>query len=444
MNWQDAPLADAASSGARWQDAPLVGTPMPKPTPPSAPERSDGFFGNLAGGILEPIAAMGTGLVAKPVSEVMGLGAMAREAFPGAPQGDPRSFQQDIQRSLTYAPRTAAGQSQMNPLNLIPMLLGQLVGGAAHGVGGMIAPPGSELGREAVGRGVTEAIEQAPGFIGLKAPAAAAAVAPALRGAAERTMTSAIKPPLTAQRTGKGARAVDTLLEEGINVSEGGADKLRARVENLNQRIADQIANSSAVVDKEMVVSRLQRKLDQFAQQVNPNADLAAIQKSWTEFLNHPNLPGIDIPVQRAQELKQGTYRALGDKSYGELKGAEVEAQKALARGLKEEIAKVVPEVRPLNAEDSRLINALSLVERRALAEANKNPLGLGWLSLNPVHLAGWMADRSGLFKSLVARMLNTASESAPAAATAGPAFGLAVGQQAQQYGTPTGPAPPQ
>lgn len=437
MGWQDAPLADAgASSGSRWQDAPVVGTPA------TAAPISDSR--NLAGGILEPLLAMGSGFIAKPVSEIAGLAAAGREFFPGAPQGDPQAFQRDIQSAMTYAPRTEWGQSKANPLNLIPMLLGQLVGAGAHGIGNMIAPPGSEPGREAVGRGVTEAVEQAPGLLGFKAPAAAAAAAPVLRGAAERTMTSALKPPIAAARTGKGARAVDTLLDEGINVSEGGADKLRARVEDLNQRIADQIANSTAVVDKELVVSRLQKKLDEFAKQVNPNADLAAIQKSWTEFLNHPELPGIDIPVQKAHEMKQGTYRALGNKSYGELKGADVEAQKALARGLKEEIAKVVPEVRPLNAEDSKLINALSLVERRALVEANKNPIGLGWLSLNPVHLAGWMADRSGLFKSLVARMLNTASEALPGAAAAGPAMGVAVGQQAQQYGAPPGAPPPQ
>ena len=40
-----------------------------------------------------------------------------------------------------------------------------------------------------------------------------------------------------------------------------------------------------------------------------------------------------------AQAMKQGTYRALGDKAYGELKGASIEAQKAQARGLKEELA---------------------------------------------------------------------------------------------------------
>jgi hypothetical protein len=99
-----------------------------------------------------------------------------------------------------------------------------------------------------------------------------------------------------------------------------------------------------------------------------------------------------------------------------------------------------VPEVKPLNAEDSKLLNALSLTERRVMMEANKNPIGLGWLSLSPSHLMGWMADRSGLFKSLIARMLNQTSESLPTAAKAGPAFGLAVGNAAQT--APQGPPP--
>ena len=131
------------------------------------------------------------------------------------------------------------------------------------------------------------------------------------------------------------------------------------------------------------------------------------------------------ITVQQAQAMKRGTYRALGDKAYGELKGASIEAQKTLARGLKDEIAKQVPEVRELNAKDSELLTALPLVERRVLLSANKNPAGLGWLSANPKAFAAWMADRSDLFKSLVARMLYSGGKKVP---TSGASLPYAAG----------------
>jgi hypothetical protein len=183
----------------------------------------------------------------------------------------------------------------------------------------------------------------------------------------------------------------------------------------------------------------LQKTLNDFKNQVTPLSDIASIQKAWDEFLNHPFLKGNDIPVRQAQEMKQGTYKALGDKSYGELKGAETESQKALARGLKEEIAKAVPEVRPLNAEESKLLNALSMAERRSLMEANKNPAGLGWLTTNPAKFAAYMADRSGLFKSLIARMLNTGAQAVPKLGPAAMGAGIGTAQQAQQI-----PPPPQ
>jgi hypothetical protein len=138
------------------------------------------------------------------------------------------------------------------------------------------------------------------------------------------------------------------------------------------------------------------------------------------------------MPVQLAQQLKQGTYRAISDRAYGEQGSASIEAQKALARGLKEEIAANVPEVRALNAEESKLLTALPLVERRVLMDANKNPAGLSWLARTPEAFAGFMLDRSPLFKSLVARMLNKQAKSTiPVMGLLGAPAGVAVSQGA-------------
>lgn len=436
-----------------------------------APEKEYGFFGNAVGAVAEPIAAMASGAVAKPVSEVMGLSALGREAFPGAPGGDPRAFQQDVQRSLTYEPKTPAGRSGANPLNLIPQLLGKLVGAAGQGAGNIVAPPGSGPMREAVGRGVTEAVEQAPGFLGAKAPGTTAAIGKGMaqgeRWGARGLMQSALKPGEVAQRTGKSDKAISTLLKEGINVSPGGMEKLEAKVTAINDQIAERIKASGAMIDKTAVGDTMKDAFDRFKKQVTPQSDLATIERAWNQFMDHPFLPKITpaktvesklvdergvpfkkeipasgsnlFPVQQAQEMKQGTYRALKDKAYGELQGADKEAQKALARGLKEEIAKAVPEVRTLNAQESQLLNALSLVERRVLKEANKNPIGLGILSMKPSHLAVWLADRSPLFKSLVARMLNSAAPAVAASGQFGAPLGMALTSQAQ-----TPPMPPQ
>jgi len=98
---------------------------------------------------------------------------------------------------------------------------------------------------------------------------------------------------------------------------------------------------------------------------------------------------------------------------------AETEAQKSIARGLKDEIADAVPEVAPLNARESDLLNALKVSERRALIEINKNPMGLSLLASNPATWAAFMADRSAGFKAIVARMLYSGQKAIPQVGTA-------------------------
>jgi hypothetical protein len=42
---------------------------------------------------------------------------------------------------------------------------------------------------------------------------------------------------------------------------------------------------------------------------------------------------------------------------------------------------------------------------------ANNNPVSLAWLAKNPKAAIGFMADKSNLFKSLAARMINAQAE---------------------------------
>lgn len=121
---------------------------------------------------------------------------------------------------------------------------------------------------------------------------------------------------------------------------------------------------------------------------------------------------GAGVPVQLAQELKQGTYARLGDKAYsGELKSAEAESGKALARGWREQIEKVVPEVAPINKERSDLINAIKVATRREAIEGNKNPMGLSMLAHSPQVALLMMADRSATVRSALANYMHAAAQ---------------------------------
>ncbi len=243
-------------------------------------------------------------------------------------------------------------------------------------------------------------------------------VAPLMEKGAKSLMASALKPSAQAWKSGDAVKAIDTLLEEGINPTVGGVEKLKGKIDLLDDEITKIISNSTATVKKGDVGKRLLDTLNQAKKQVNPEADIEAIRKAWMEFRSHPDLIGKTyIPIQLAQELKQGTYRQL-KKKYGEAGTADTEAQKALARGLKEEIATAEPAAAVANAELSKLLRTLDVTERRALMDMNKNPGGLAWLSSNPATWAAFMADKSAAFKSIMARMMYSGSEQIPANAT--------------------------
>jgi hypothetical protein len=176
--------------------------------------------------------------------------------------------------------------------------------------------------------------------------------------------------------------------------------------DDVDQEISDLIKNSGKTVPKQDVLNALQDVEKRFATQVSPTSDIAAIQNVGADFAQHPMIQGQDIPIELAQDLKKGTYRLL-EKKYGQLGSAETEAQKGLARGLKEGIATQVPEVAPLNAKQSDLITTMKVAGRRAMMDENKNPIGLAGLASNPLGFAAMMADKSALVKSLAARGIN-------------------------------------
>ena len=292
-------------------------------------------------------------------------------------------------------------------------------GGAATDLAAKVLPPETAA---KVGLAANVGLQAVPMFLGGNIGAKAA---PVFEQGARSLMQSAVKPSLDALTSGRSARAIDTMLKEGVNVSMGGVGKLRAQINSLNDEIAAAIANSPATVDRNRVASELFNTVKKFEKQVTPGSDVKAIESAWQEFLTHPLLRGNNIPVPLAQELKQGTYRIL-DKKYGEMGSAATEAQKTLARGLKEGIAEAVPEVAQLNAKESALLNALQVMERRALMEGNKNPVGIGWLAKNPGAMAGFLADKSAIFKSIIARMVNAGATTIPQ--TGGQLVGGAIG----------------
>lgn len=429
-------------AGATAEQLAQVIQSQPKPQDAAPQEKPGGFMqgaGNLAAGALRGAGSIGATIMA-PID-------MAKDAMDGKGLSleSNRQRRQDMDAGLEQmgaqpdswmykggklvgeiAGTAGAGGAIAKPLaGIAPRLassitsggfnIGQKSGSAMadallRGAGGAIQGGAQAAMVDPSSAGTGAAIGAVTPGIVKAAGSAGNALSGGLETGAKKLMQSALKPTIEQLRKGKAAIAVDTLLDEGLNATRGGVEQLRTRVGDVNNEVAQRIANSTATVDKQKIIDALRSTSSKFATQVNPTADLAAIKAAGDDFAAHPMIAGNNIPVQLAQQLKQGTYKTLSGK-YGEVGSASTEAQKALARGLKDEIAGAVPEVAGLNARESALLQTLEVAERRALMDANKNPMGLAALSQSPASWAMFMADKSALFKSLAARLANQASK---------------------------------
>lgn len=319
--------------------------------------------------------------------------------------------------------------SSQDVTNLLPAA-GGMLGGALGTPGGPVGMAGGatlggaggeafkQLANRALGNQVPQSAIDAASNIGIEGAKQGAynVGGQLLNGflgyASKRLMQSALKPSKTLGIAGQD-QAVQTMLDNGINVSKGGLDKLKGIYDDVNGQIKDLISNSDATVSQGEAVSKIRDSMVNFAKQVNPDADLAALKQVATEFMQHPEINGDAIPVQLAQQLKQGTYKQIAGK-YGELSNASVEGQKAIARGLKEGIANAVPGVAALNAQDSQLINGIGALSNRLAVGGNSNPVGFANVATDSFHrLLAALADSSDFVKSAVARALSGAQPAA-------------------------------
>lgn len=289
-------------------------------------------------------------------------------------------------------------------------------------VGGMEQAANIGNARGVIGHAVGSAIPPLTGAaIGELAPKVAPAIEAAAKDNAARMYQSALKPS-TRLSPSKVATAVNTGLEHGIPVSEAGVEKLSSLIDDVNDKIKATIAADPArPVNKFAVASRLSDTAKKFATQVNPTADLNAINEAGNEFLDTQKNP---IPAADAQALKTGTYQQLSSKAYGEMKSASIESQKALARGLKEELAEAFPELKDLNAQDTRFYGLEPILEKAVQRISNHQLIGIGTpavgISAKAITGSGPAAAVSGFMKMLVdnpmvksrlAIMLNKASK---------------------------------
>ena len=366
-----------------------------------AKRKADAGFFNKITGALEVPAALATGAYGTLYGATKGL---LPERFGGTNLPFEQSVAKEGQRFM-YQPRTVSGQEYLpKTLDVIQQSGAEALPGIAQLSALSRLRPIANMPLMQTPQIVSNA-QQTISNIGAQIPTPGKY----LQGKARELMQSALKPTAKQQKTGQADVAIQTLLENNMTVTKGSVDAMKNKISLLNEQIANKLESATGTVSKVDVVNYLDTLRAKKLKQANPASDLAAIDKVAEEFMQY-NKPLIEtptqaIPVQLAQELKQGTYAGLQGK-YGQLGSTEIQAQKTLARGLKEKIAGEVENIGALNKAESKLLDTLSVTERRMMMDLNKDYISLGWLANNPAATVGFMATRSPKFKSILANVL--------------------------------------
>ncbi len=341
----------------------------------------------------DPFVKTATGIVKGGVDAVAGIGSGLYHAFT-----DPASESDKVGGvSLPYVP-TVVKRLFVDPQTdqYRRAKEAQAQGNTSEMVGHSIAAAVPVAGPAAAAVGERAGTGDIPGAIGQGAVYLALPSAAKKLGEIARTPTEA---PLdlyrTAMRRGikvgsdisKNREIAATGLKYGISVSESGLDKLDGLVKDLEASVKQRVdagANQGFTVNKYSAASRLSDMAKKAQQQANPAADLAAIDKAGNEFLAaHP----AEIPVDEALQIKKGTYRAVGDRAYGEESTAAAQAQKNLARGINEELGNLFPEIKPQLASESELLRLRKAVVAAVNKESNA-PSGRGLTTMAAAGLA--------------------------------------------------------
>ena len=177
-------------------------------------------------------------------------------------------------------------------------------------------------------------------------------------------------------------KMVNTALDNEIMPTRKGIERLRGKIDTLNNKISETI-DKAVSTNTTISVSSL---FDEFSDLMHPNnlggkpldsqAAIKEVRRQIVEANRKINRVGL-TPAE-AQKLKQNIYKEM-EASYEKMNetSASKTAQMAVARAAKKAIEQIVPEIKMLNRADGDLIELLKVIERSARRISNHDLISI-------------------------------------------------------------------
>lgn len=174
------------------------------------------------------------------------------------------------------------------------------------------------------------------------------------------------------------------MADEKLTLSPAGYDKLNTTIREINNSIKAAIEPHADIpIDAKKVANYASEARGKAAGTLNAEVEIAKVDAEIQSFLN--NWDG-KLTVGEAQTIKQSIsrdltshYNAIEKGGVGKFADGEIAAKKNLARGLKEEIERLVDDapIKEMNARESRLLKLEPHLRRAVGRIENHNILSL-------------------------------------------------------------------
>jgi len=217
--------------------------------------------------------------------------------------------------------------------------------------------------------------------------------------------------PSTSLKPSEANARIATGIRENIAPSVEGYEQVGQRAHEVSRAMEDIVRNSpqahNAMVNPVDIADRLQQLgIDSpWAKQALNEGDLSALRTARTQYLqkhgavydssgNMVTPPKMMTPVETMEE-KQATYQVNRQKYEAAQKGgatvgaATDAAEKALARGAKDHLIAIYPELKELGERDGALIDLEDSLRQFVGRERNRSGIGLRSVVLGGAAAAG-------------------------------------------------------
>lgn len=265
---------------------------------------------------------------------------------------------------------SALGGGSLGAKSLLGAVAENAVGGSVFGVGGAMernAGTGETIASGALG-GALGAGGVLAGKLASKAVSRLKLPENSWSLILKQSPTEVAKNPKLAQQVAE--TGVTGLTRKSLSKQFGGL------IQDVEVKLDDLLQNKQGNIQTQNVAKYLDELKSAYSQIPGEIGAVNTIDNIANDLLKRGNT----ITIQDANKLKRGIYQ-LVEKSYG--KGlleapAKIEAQKILASGLKQEIEKLIPEVKGLNKQQAVYIQAKKAIDKAITRTSGKGIAGTG------------------------------------------------------------------